>query len=216
MALLGILTMLVPRQSSLHLSHIQMLTLGMSCTALSTIVELTVFRLSLLATFMSLAWFLTAHILEYTSVNSCRYSSPHLWWLTFGILCILYLMILEIFLLGLLVFVFGPVIYVCLHSQLVASDPNRAHSHTSCCGLSSCCAWADTLSKTHITSSPRSASCLSLSSTRFPLCSTSLHHQRMLTIPSPRSLFRRRPTRTHRNAPAQPRRLNADSRSFGK
>lgn len=69
-------------------------------------------RLSLLATFMSLAWFLTAHILEYTSVNSCRYSSPHLWWLTFGILCILYLMILEIFLLGLLVFVFGPVIYL--------------------------------------------------------------------------------------------------------
>ncbi|TFY69164.1 hypothetical protein EVJ58_g590 [Rhodofomes roseus] len=69
-------------------------------------------RLSLLGTFMSLAWFLTAHILEYTSVNDCRHSSPHLWWLTFGILCILYLMVLEIFLLGLLVFVFGPVLYL--------------------------------------------------------------------------------------------------------
>jgi len=69
-------------------------------------------RLSLLGTFMSLAWFLTAHILEYTSVNDCRFTSPHLWWLTFGILCILYVMILEIFLLGLLVFVFGPVIYL--------------------------------------------------------------------------------------------------------
>ncbi|PCH43757.1 hypothetical protein WOLCODRAFT_104118 [Wolfiporia cocos MD-104 SS10] len=69
-------------------------------------------RLTLLGTFMSLAWFLTAHILEYTSINDCRHSSPHLWWLTFGILCILYIMIMEIFLLGLLVFVFGPVIYV--------------------------------------------------------------------------------------------------------
>ncbi|KZT08319.1 uncharacterized protein LAESUDRAFT_61526 [Laetiporus sulphureus 93-53] len=69
-------------------------------------------RLTLLATFFSLAWFLTAHILEYTSIDTCRYSSPHLWWLTFGILCILYVMIMEIFLLGLLVFVFGPVIYL--------------------------------------------------------------------------------------------------------
>ncbi|KAH9935285.1 uncharacterized protein B0H18DRAFT_975121 [Fomitopsis serialis] len=69
-------------------------------------------RLSLLCTIMSLAWFLTAHTLEYTSVNDCRHSSPHLWWLTFGILCILYLMVLEIFLLGLLVFVFGPVLYL--------------------------------------------------------------------------------------------------------
>ncbi|CCM01466.1 uncharacterized protein FIBRA_03520 [Fibroporia radiculosa] len=69
-------------------------------------------RLTLLGTFMSLAWFLTAHILEYTTVNDCRFTSPHLWWLTFGILCILYIMILEIFLLGLLVFVLGPVLYL--------------------------------------------------------------------------------------------------------
>ena len=66
-------------------------------------------RLSLLP---SLVWFLMAHILEYAPVDSCRFSSPHLWWLTFGILCILYLMVLEIFLLGLLVFILGPVIYV--------------------------------------------------------------------------------------------------------
>lgn len=69
-------------------------------------------RLSLLTSVLSLVWFLTAHILEYTSVNSCRFSAPHLWWLTFGILCILYLMVLEIFLLGLLVFILGPVIYL--------------------------------------------------------------------------------------------------------
>ncbi|PIL36212.1 hypothetical protein GSI_01873 [Ganoderma sinense ZZ0214-1] len=69
-------------------------------------------RLSLLTSFLTLAWFLTAHVLEYTSVNTCRLSSPHLWWLTFAILCTLYLMVLEIFLLGLLVFVLGPVLYI--------------------------------------------------------------------------------------------------------
>ncbi|EJF65285.1 hypothetical protein DICSQDRAFT_132851 [Dichomitus squalens LYAD-421 SS1] len=69
-------------------------------------------RLTLLTSFLTLAWFLTAHVLEYTSVNSCRLSSPHLWWLTFALLCTLYLMVLEIFLLGLLVFVLGPVLYI--------------------------------------------------------------------------------------------------------
>ncbi|KAH9949573.1 hypothetical protein B0H21DRAFT_727475 [Amylocystis lapponica] len=69
-------------------------------------------RLSILTSFVSLAWFLTAHIFEYTSVNTCRLSSPHLWWLTFGILCVLYLMVLEIFLLGLLVFFVGPLFYL--------------------------------------------------------------------------------------------------------
>ncbi|KAF7792397.1 hypothetical protein EIP86_003434 [Pleurotus ostreatoroseus] len=69
-------------------------------------------RLSMITSAMTLVWFLTAHILEYTSVNTCRFDAPHLWWLTFGILCILYLMILEIFLLGLLVFILGPVIFL--------------------------------------------------------------------------------------------------------
>ncbi|OSD06908.1 hypothetical protein PYCCODRAFT_1382876 [Trametes coccinea BRFM310] len=69
-------------------------------------------RVSLCMSFISLAWFLTAHVLAYTSVNTCRFAAPHLWWLTFGILCILYVMILEIFLLGLLVFVLGPVLYL--------------------------------------------------------------------------------------------------------
>ncbi|KAI8992989.1 hypothetical protein BD414DRAFT_482963 [Trametes punicea] len=69
-------------------------------------------RLSLFESFLSLAWFLTAHVLAYTSVNTCRLSAPHLWWLTFGILCILYVLILEIFLLGLLVFILGPVLYL--------------------------------------------------------------------------------------------------------
>ncbi|KAI0374002.1 hypothetical protein BV20DRAFT_988186 [Pilatotrama ljubarskyi] len=69
-------------------------------------------RISLLTSAISLVWFLAAHVLAYTSVNTCRLSAPHLWWLTFGIMCILYLMILEIFLLGLLVFILGPVLYL--------------------------------------------------------------------------------------------------------
>ncbi|KAI0743575.1 hypothetical protein C8Q80DRAFT_1182088 [Daedaleopsis nitida] len=69
-------------------------------------------RVSLCSSFLTLAWFLTAHVLEYTSVNSCRFAAPHLWWLTFGILCTLYVLILEIFLLGLLLFVLGPVIFL--------------------------------------------------------------------------------------------------------
>lgn len=66
----------------------------------------------MLTSALTLVWFLTAHILEYTSVNTCRFAAPHLWWLTFGILCILYFMIVEIFLLGLLVFILGPVLFV--------------------------------------------------------------------------------------------------------
>ncbi|RDX55154.1 hypothetical protein OH76DRAFT_1340132, partial [Lentinus brumalis] len=69
-------------------------------------------RVSLFTSFIGLAWFLAAHVLEYTSVNTCRTAAPHVWWLTFGILCTLYLMILEIFLLGLLVFILGPVLFL--------------------------------------------------------------------------------------------------------
>ncbi|OCH95185.1 hypothetical protein OBBRIDRAFT_884250 [Obba rivulosa] len=69
-------------------------------------------RLQILLTFASFGWFLTAHVLEYTSVNTCRLAAPHLWWLTFGILCLLYLILLEIFLMGLVFFIIGPFIYL--------------------------------------------------------------------------------------------------------
>lgn len=69
-------------------------------------------RLTLLSSLMTLTWFLTAHILEYTSVHTCRHSSPHLWWLTFGILCIMYLMVLEVLLLGFIVLIVAPILFV--------------------------------------------------------------------------------------------------------
>lgn len=67
-------------------------------------------RLSLLSSMLTLTWFLTAHILEYTSVNSCRLSSPLVWWLTFGILCTMYFLVLEVLVFGFLVFMVLPFI----------------------------------------------------------------------------------------------------------
>ncbi|KAF7376155.1 hypothetical protein MSAN_00030400 [Mycena sanguinolenta] len=69
-------------------------------------------RLSILSSLITLSWFLTAHILEYTSMHSCRFSSPHVWWLIFGILCIMYLVVLEVIILGFVVFVVAPIIFL--------------------------------------------------------------------------------------------------------
>ncbi|TFK20950.1 hypothetical protein FA15DRAFT_672988 [Coprinopsis marcescibilis] len=69
-------------------------------------------RLSMCSSLITLSWFLTAHIIQYTSLNTCRYTSPHLWWLTFGILCIMYLMVLEVILLGFIVLVVAPILFV--------------------------------------------------------------------------------------------------------
>ncbi|KAK2463276.1 hypothetical protein APHAL10511_004931 [Amanita phalloides] len=77
-------------------------------------------RLTLLSSLMTLSWFLTAHILEYSSVKTCRHTSPHLWWLMFGILSIMYLMVLEVFILGIFVFVIGPIIYLMWSLMLIA------------------------------------------------------------------------------------------------
>jgi len=67
-------------------------------------------RLSLLSSMLTLTWFLTAHILEYTTVDSCRLSSPLVWWLTFAILCTMYFLVLEVLVFGFLVFMVLPFI----------------------------------------------------------------------------------------------------------
>ncbi|KAF7315741.1 RING-type domain-containing protein [Mycena indigotica] len=69
-------------------------------------------RLSILSSLFTLSWFLTAHILAYSSVHTCRNSSPHIWWLTFGILCIMYLVVLEVIILGFVVFVVAPIVFL--------------------------------------------------------------------------------------------------------
>jgi len=69
-------------------------------------------RLTHLSSFVTISWFVTAHTLEYPSIHTCRLSSPHLWWLMFGILCIMYLMVLEVILLGFVVFIIAPILFL--------------------------------------------------------------------------------------------------------
>ncbi|QRW24991.1 hypothetical protein RhiXN_06940 [Rhizoctonia solani] len=54
-----------------------------------------------------LVWFVTANILLYGSIASCRYTSPYIWWLTFALLCLGYLVVAEMLLVALVVFVIG-------------------------------------------------------------------------------------------------------------
>ncbi|KAI9442227.1 hypothetical protein H4582DRAFT_2109891 [Lactarius indigo] len=69
-------------------------------------------RLSLLGSTFTLVWFVLSQIFVYSSTNTCRHSSPHLWWLTFGVLSVMYLMILEVVLVAILVFVVGPILFL--------------------------------------------------------------------------------------------------------
>ncbi|KAF9531633.1 hypothetical protein CPB83DRAFT_868000 [Crepidotus variabilis] len=69
-------------------------------------------RLTLLSSLITLSWFLTAHVLAYTSIETCRHTSPHLWWLVFGIMCIMYLMILEVVVLGFVVLIIAPILFI--------------------------------------------------------------------------------------------------------
>jgi len=60
----------------------------------------------------TLVWFVLVQILLYSSANTCRRSSPHLWWLTFGVLGVMYVMILEVVVVAILVFVLGPILFL--------------------------------------------------------------------------------------------------------
>ena len=71
-----------------------------------------VFRLSLLGSTFTLVWFVLVQILLYSSASVCRRASPHLWWLTFGVLSVMYVMILEVVVVAILVFVVGPILFV--------------------------------------------------------------------------------------------------------
>lgn len=69
-------------------------------------------RLETFLTLLALSHFVTNHIFLYSSVNTCRIESPHVWWLAFGIVSIGYLVVLEIFLIAFVVFVLGPLLLV--------------------------------------------------------------------------------------------------------
>jgi len=71
-----------------------------------------VFRLSLMGSTFTLVWFVLVQILLYSSASVCRRASPHLWWLTFGVLSVMYVMILEVVVVAILVFVVGPILFL--------------------------------------------------------------------------------------------------------
>lgn len=81
-------------------------------------------RSTSLLTSLSFVWFITANALAYTTVNTCRHSSPHLWWLMFGLVCIGYLVIVEVVVIAVLVFIIWPVIYVCPLSVFSSIKPD--------------------------------------------------------------------------------------------
>jgi hypothetical protein len=85
-------------------------------------------RLSLMGSTFTLVWFVLVQILLYSSTDTCRQSSPHLWWLTFGVLSVMYVMILEVVLVAILVFVVGPILFVRLITDflLVLADSYAA------------------------------------------------------------------------------------------
>ncbi|KAI0031727.1 hypothetical protein K488DRAFT_78889 [Vararia minispora EC-137] len=72
--------------------------------------QLTATRLSAFCTTFTIVWFVMAHIFLYTSTESCRFSSPYLWWLTFSILSIMYIAVAEVLLVALIVFIIGPLL----------------------------------------------------------------------------------------------------------
>lgn len=61
---------------------------------------------------LSIVWFIASHVLVYTSLNTCRQTSPHLWYLTFGIMSIAYLLIAEVLAVILFLFFFVPMLLV--------------------------------------------------------------------------------------------------------
>ncbi|KIJ49405.1 hypothetical protein M422DRAFT_59190 [Sphaerobolus stellatus SS14] len=86
-------------------------------------------RLDTLITFISTLWFIVGHILVYTTVKTCRLSSPHVWWLNFAILCIGYMIVLELIAVVLIIFVIGPLFFILINLILVCMgrDPLNFH-----------------------------------------------------------------------------------------
>lgn len=76
-------------------------------------------RLGSILTLASAVWFIVAHAFLYTSTTTCRFSAPHLWWLTFGIVCIGYIVILELLVVVILIFIIGPLLMLTINMILI-------------------------------------------------------------------------------------------------
>jgi hypothetical protein len=105
------------------------------------------FRLSLMGSTFTLVWFVLVQILLYGSAYTCQRASPHLWWLTFGVLSVMYYMILKVVVVAILVFVVGPILFVRYNCSL-SFGLLKLTSH-SYFGASSYSVSADIHHKTH-------------------------------------------------------------------
>lgn len=76
-------------------------------------------RCTSLQALYGLVWFITANILLYGSLDTCRYTSPYVWWLTFGIICLGYIVIAEMLAVAVVVFVLGPLVFLTINIILV-------------------------------------------------------------------------------------------------
>lgn len=123
----------------------------------------------------TLVWFVLAQIFVYSSTDTCRHSSPHLWWLTFGVLSVMYLMILEVVLVAILVFVVGPILFV--RFKISYLDPTVRLTPRSCSGAFSFSALDDIHHKILITSRPILGNSHARSLKKSLWCFTSLHHR---------------------------------------
>jgi len=79
----------------------------------------TLARITTLNSLFSLVWFIVAHAFLYGSFTTCRITSPHLWWAVFGIVCIGYIVVAEVFIVGFLVFILVPLVFLMLNIILV-------------------------------------------------------------------------------------------------
>lgn len=76
-------------------------------------------RINTLSSFFSLAWFIVAHAFLYTSVDTCRIKAPHLWWAVFAIVCIGYVVVLEVLIVGAIIFILVPLVFFIVNVILV-------------------------------------------------------------------------------------------------
>ena len=63
-------------------------------------------------TMFTIVWFVLAHVFLYSSAYGCRFSAPHVWWLVFALVAVLYLAVAEVVLIALVVFIIGPLVAV--------------------------------------------------------------------------------------------------------
>ncbi|KAF8606139.1 hypothetical protein BDV93DRAFT_520998 [Ceratobasidium sp. AG-I] len=76
-------------------------------------------RCSTFQALYGLIWFIAAQILLYGSFNTCRWTSPYVWWLGFGLLCLGYIVVAEMLAVAIVVFVLGPLVYLTINLILV-------------------------------------------------------------------------------------------------